>query len=102
MFYLIETQKTVNYANDTTRYTAGGTVFDVTDSIENCATILFKWIDDNFVKASSDKSHLLFSTEAPLVVNSNGGIISNSKTENLLGVTIDYQLHFDEHVSRLC
>ena len=86
MFYFIKTWKTVNYDNDTTRYTAGGTVSDVVNSLANCATILFEWFDDNFLKASSDKNHLLLRMDAPLVSNVNGGF----KTKKLLGVTIDY------------
>ena len=55
MFYLIKTWKIVNYDNYATRYTAGETVSDVVNSLENYATILFKWFDDNFMKASSNK-----------------------------------------------
>ena len=54
------------------------------------------------MKANSDKSHLLLSTEENLNANINGDIIPNSKSEKLLGVTIDCKLNFDEHVSRLC
>ena len=53
------------------------------------------------MKAKSDKSHLFLSTEAALVANIKNEIISNNEIDKLLGVTIDYQLNFDEHVSSL-
>ena len=56
---------------------------------KKCAEILYKWVGDNFMKANSDKSNLLLSTEEFLVANINGDIISNSKIEKLLDVTIE-------------
>ena len=51
--------------------------------------------DDSFMKANSDKSHFLLSTEATFVANINGNVISNSEIEKFSGLTIDYQLNFD-------
>ena len=52
------------------------------------------------MKANSDKSHLLLSTSTSSTANINGDIIKNS--EKLLGVTIDYKLNFEEHLSKVC
>ena len=54
------------------------------------------------MKASSDKSHLLLSTSTSSTANINGDIIKNSESEKLLGVTIDYKLNFEEHLTKLC
>ena len=54
------------------------------------------------MKANSDKSHLLLSTSTSSTANINGDIIKNSESEKLLGVTIDYKLNFDEHLSQVC
>ena len=50
------------------------------------------------MKANSDKSHLLLSSESDVdgTKNIHGDIISNSKSEKLR-VTIDHKLTFDEH-----
>ena len=32
----------------------------VITSLQNCALVLFKWFENNLMKANSDKSHLLF------------------------------------------
>ena len=56
------------------------------------------------MKANSDKSRLLLGIDSDVVVtaNINGNIISNSKSKDLLGITIDYKLTFGGHVSRIC
>ena len=91
-----------NYAYDTTPYTGGKNTQDVITSLENCALVLFKWFENNLMKANSDKSHLLLSTSTSSTANINGDIIKNSESEKLLGVTIDYKLNFEEHLSKVC
>ena len=70
----------------------GGTVSQVMKVLEKCSKILFKWFDDNLMKANNDKSHLHLSTKVVLVTDTNGGIISTTKIKKILGFTIDYQL----------
>ena len=41
-------------------------------------------------------------SDVNLTANINRGIIYNSNSEKLLGVTIYYKQTFDEHVSRIC
>ena len=54
------------------------------------------------MKANSNKSHLIMScTEAATAVI-DGLPIDSSKTEVLLGITIDHELKFDDHVNYLC
>ena len=64
LFYLIEKWGTTKYADDTTPRTAARTVVDVIISLKKCATILFKWFNDNFMETNSDNSHLLLSTDS--------------------------------------
>ena len=80
-----------NYADDTTPYTGGKNTQDVITSLENCALVLFKWFENNLMKANSDKSHLLLSTSTSSTANINGDTIKNYEPEKLLGVTIDYK-----------
>ena len=92
----------VNNADDTTPYTGRKNTQDVITSLENCALVLFKWFENNLMKANSDKSHLLLSTSTSSTANINGDIIKNSESEKLLVVTIDYKLNVGEHLSKLC
>ena len=78
-----------NFADDITSYTGGKNTQDVITSLENCALVLFKWFENNLMKANSDKSHILLSALTSSTANINGDIIKNSETEKLLGVTID-------------
>ena len=102
LFYIIQKWPIVYYADDTTPYTGGKNPEDVIASIENSALVLFKWFENNLMKANSDKSHLLLSTSTSSTANINGDIIKNSESEKLLGVTIDYKLNFEEHLSKVC
>ena len=43
----------VNYADNTTPYTGGINTHDVITSLENCALVLFKWFENNLMKANS-------------------------------------------------
>ena len=54
------------------------------------------------MKAKSDKSHLLLSASTSSTANIDGEIIKNLESEKLLGVTIDYKLKLEEHLSKVC
>ena len=83
-------------------YTLGKNTQDIITSLGNWALVLFKWFENNLMKANSDKSHLLLSTSTSSTANINGDIIKNSESEKLLGVTIDYKLNLEEHLSKVC
>ena len=54
------------------------------------------------MKANSKKSHLIMSYAEATTAMIDGLPIDSSKTEVLLGITIDHELKFDDHVNRLC
>ena len=54
------------------------------------------------MKANSDKSHLIMSCAEATTAVIDGLPIDSSKTEVLLGIAIDHELKFDDHVNRLC
>ena len=53
------------------------------------------------MKANSDKSHLIMSSAETTTAVIDGLPIDSRKTV-LLGITIDHELKFDDHVHRLC
>ena len=58
---------------------------------------------NNHLKANPDKFHLLLSDPSPnFSVHVDQYHISNSSSEKLLGITIDNQSNFNEHVTGLC
>ena len=91
-----------NYADDTITSTGGKNIQDVITSLRNCALVLFKCFENNLMKVNSDKSHLLLRISTSSTANVIGDIIKNSESEKRLGITIDYQLNFEEHLSKVC
>ena len=102
LFYIMGKWTIANYADETTLYTGGKNTQDAITSLENCALVLFKWFGNNLMKANSDKSYLLLITLTSFTANINGDIIKNSESEKLFGVIIDYELNFEEHLSKVC
>ena len=54
------------------------------------------------MKANQGKCHLLLSTRSPEVVSIDGIQITFSTAETLLGITIDSELNFENHLSAIC
>ena len=60
-------------------------------------------VKDNRMKANPDKYHLLINnTKESFQIKISNETVSNSKYEKLLGVKVDHELNFNEHVSSLC
>ena len=53
------------------------------------------------MKANPGKCHLLLSTKSPEVVSIDGIQIKSSTAETLLGITIDSELNYDNHLSAI-
>ena len=54
------------------------------------------------MKATSDKSHIRLSCSEPSTALIDGSSIESNTKEILLGITVDRDLKFDEHVNNLC
>ena len=74
------------------------------NTIENDASILMKWFQDNYLKMNEDKCHLLITNqnESFISVNIGNETIINRNSEKLLRITIDNKLTFTEHISIIC
>ena len=57
------------------------------------------WFNNNFMKANSDNSQIIFEPSTALI---DGSSIESNTKEILLGITIDRDLKFDEHVNNPC
>ena len=101
LFYFLKDLDISSYANDTTIYMVSKKK-SVIRGLETSSSLLFGWLSNNFMKANSDKSHLIMSCAEATTAVIDGLPIESSKTEVLLGITINHQLKFDDHVNRLC
>ena len=63
---------------------------------------MFDWFKNNRLKSNPDKCHALVSTKTPLNIKIGEYTIDCSKCEKLLGVKIDVNLSFNDHISDLC
>ena len=102
LFYFLEGIYIASYADDTTLYTVKETRVSVINALKTSLQKLFKWFFNNFMKANSDKSHLLMSCSGISTPLIDGFSIDSSIKEVLLGITIDKELKCDDHVNNLC
>ena len=93
-----------NYADDTTIIACGSDMCSILKSLEEDASLLSLWFENNYIKMNEDKSHLLVfgSKGEDVSVNISGSLIQESDEEKLLGLTLDRRLNFKNHVSNLC
>ena len=54
------------------------------------------------MKANAGKFHVLLSTSCKLTVKIKNVQIKNSQSEKLLGITIDNDLNFEDHINNIC
>ena len=57
-FYFIEEFDIANYVDDCTPYFANKSAEFLASNLEQSSTILFEWLNNNFMKVNAGKSHL--------------------------------------------
>ena len=102
IFYFFEDYEIANYADDTTPYSAQRSHQFVIEGLEKSSAILFEWLENDFMKVNTDKSHLLLSGNTKLTSNIDNNITESEMKQELLGITIDSTLSFEEHVNKIC
>ena len=89
LFFVAELIDIANYADDTTPYVCLEDMDLIIEKLEVKANDIFQWFNENAMKAKADKCHLLITTNEERNISIGGEKIQNSKSEKLLGVTID-------------
>ena len=102
MFYFLEDYDMANYADDSTLYNADKNVESVVNNLEHSSSILFKWLTDNYMKVNTGKSHLLVSGNARSKAKIDNNYTESEKEQVLLGITIDSNLTFENHINNIC
>ena len=101
MFYFMEDYEIANYADDSTPFSAKLDHKSVVQELEVSSLILFTWLRNNYMKANTDKSHLLLSGNSNLTANIDGNVIESEGKQVLLSITIDSNLSFNKHINNL-
>ena len=94
MFYFIKDTKIANYADDNTLYTVEENIDNLLKTLENETSL--------DCKPNDDKCHLIVCNEDTVSVILGNEIIEAIDSVDLLGVTIDKNLNFNDHVTNLC
>ena len=93
-----------NFADDTTPYVCDKNLDFVLEQLELQSNVAIKWFEDNNMKMNASKCHLFVSgnKHEHMWARIGNDLIWESKTVKLLGITIDNELKFDEHISNIC
>ena len=102
MFYFIRDTKIANYADDNTLYTVKDNIANLLKTLESETSLILNWFRMNEMKPNNDKCHLLVCNQDQLSVKLGNENIKTDACVELLGVIIDKNLNFTDHVSELC
>ena len=102
MFYECEESNIASYADDTTPYSCARDTQTVISELKSISSKLFHWFQYNHLKANLGKCHLLLSSKTPTDASIGDASLKTSSKETLLGILIDSELSFDQHVPFIC
>ena len=102
IFLFVERTKIVNYADDNTPYAIGKNIEEIFNILIEDTSKLFQWFQVNEMKSNKDKCHLLVCNQNDISLELDNETILSSNSVKLLGITIDNNLNFNEHVSKIC
>ena len=104
LFWINELTNVCNYADDTTFYACDQDLESVLQKLEHDSLLAVEWFENNYMQLNSDKCHLLISGFKHQIHWAKVGQskIWESTNERLLGITIDRDLKFDRHVTKIC
>ena len=101
----VKDSEVCNFADDTTIYTFGKDIEDVVLNLEEDLSNTLDWFRDYHMAANPGKFQVMFlglREKTKFILEINDQIIPLTDKVKLLGVTIDSQLKFDDHVKALC
>ena len=103
LFLIIKNTDICNYADDTTLYTQGMDLNELLINLEHDSTLLVQWFEETYMKLNKEKCHLLVSGHKyeHIWIKINNYMIWENKNVKLLGVNIDSELKFNDHVSNI-
>ena len=93
LFCIIEKFDIANFADDNTAYVTGDSISSAVKPLEEVACAIFRSFKDSEIKANANKCHVLLNTSNELTNKINEVQIKNSRSEKLLGITIDNDLN---------
>ena len=96
LFFIMNDVEFASYADDNTSFFVGDDL-NVMLKLQNASKTLFKWFNDNQMKANPDKCHFICSSNVTTSIMIENEQIRNSSCEKLLGVFFDSKLTSQSH-----
>ena len=94
MFYFLKDFFIANYADDSAPYCAGKSPKFVVNILEQLSTILFEWLNNNYMKVNTGKSHLLLSRNSKATATVDNSYIE-SKDEQVLVILVHLPIQYN-------
>ena len=101
IFLFMNDAKIANYADDNTAFSVGKSIDDLLAKLENETSVILEWFRINEMRSNDDKCNLIVAKNDNLHINVGNEQIDSCKSVELLGIKIDNQLKFDEHVKNM-
>ena len=102
IFYFIKEAKMANYADDNAIYAVKRNLDNLLKTLEQETTLILNWFKVNEMKSNDDKCHLIICNQEYGSITLGSENIEESSSVELLGVNIDTNVNFNEHVTNLC
>ena len=107
IFYFIDKVKIANYADDNTTHAKAHDIMSLLKTLECETYTVLNWFTFNEMKSNSDKCHLIVASPnkrnyvSKSFIYLDNELLESEDLVKLLGVYIDKDLNFNEHVTRL-
>ena len=107
IFVMLSTDDIHNFADDNTITALSETVQDLINALQNKTERAIKWMENNNMIANPDKFKAIILTKdrkdnSNLELNFCDKKIKTSNNVQLLGITTDQWLFFEQHISEIC
>jgi hypothetical protein len=102
LFLLNISSEICNFADDNTLSAEGDFLFEVVSKLKTDLSNVLHWFKINSMAPNSEKFQLMFLGNPGTTLNVNGYSLKPSKYVKLLGVEIDNELKFTQHIKSIC
>jgi len=101
IFFFTKKTKIANYADDNTAYAAEKDIATLIETLQDETSVILNWFQINDMKSNKDKCHLIVANEKQVSITLGEENIGASASVELLGIKLDNNLNFGEHVTDL-
>ena len=103
LFLECDDDNITSYADDdTTPYSCAQDISSVISELQRITKKFFDWCRNNHMKANPEKCHVILSSNTQREIRFANASIASSPSEKLLGITLDSELKFEEHINKIC